>query len=449
MPARSCARSPACATAGRTSARRSRPTSRTASSSGRTGSASIPRSTTTTRSRPCTEVVNGYPGLRRDVQTYLKERIREVLTGSSDAIVIRIYGEDLGTLRELAETIEGKLDVIAGIIDLHSEQLVNIPQVQVELDLAAAERHGVKPGDVRRIASAYMAGEEVGDVFVSGKAYDIQVWSVPEARCQPHRRPEPADRHRKRRQGGPQGHRERRHQALTWPHQPREDRPTHRRRSERRRPRPGFGDRGRQGRPREHPIPAGLPPRDARRIPGASERPRTSCCSSLSRHPSACSSSCRRVRQHTTRDPVVPDAAVGPRRRHPGRLARDRRHLARRVGRVLHGARHRGSERDHDDQPLPAPRARGGRGVRCEPRHPWRDGAARTDPHDGARDRPRARPAGDRRRSAGARDRAPDGDRDPRRARDLDAVEPVRRARLSTSASRSRSRRRPAAAAPA
>ena len=132
------------------------------------------------RSPPSTEVVNGYPGLRRDVQTYLKERIREVLTGSSDAIVIRIYGEDLGTLRELAETVEGKLDVIPGIIDLHSEQLVNIPQIQVKLDLAAAERHGVKPGDVRRIASAYMAGEEVGDVFDGGKAYDIQVWSVPE-----------------------------------------------------------------------------------------------------------------------------------------------------------------------------------------------------------------------------------------------------------------------------
>ena len=37
------------------------------------------------------EVVNGYPGLRRDVQTYLTA-IREVLTCSSDAIVIRIYG---------------------------------------------------------------------------------------------------------------------------------------------------------------------------------------------------------------------------------------------------------------------------------------------------------------------------------------------------------------------
>jgi Cu/Ag efflux pump CusA len=44
------------------------------------------------------ELVDGYPGLVRDVQTYLKERIREVLTGSSDTVVIRIYGEDLETL---------------------------------------------------------------------------------------------------------------------------------------------------------------------------------------------------------------------------------------------------------------------------------------------------------------------------------------------------------------
>ena len=36
------------------------------------------------------EVVDGYPGLRRDVQTYLKERIREVLSGSSDTIVVKL-----------------------------------------------------------------------------------------------------------------------------------------------------------------------------------------------------------------------------------------------------------------------------------------------------------------------------------------------------------------------
>ncbi len=128
------------------------------------------------------EVVNGYPGLRRDVQTYLKERIREVLTGSSDAIVIRIYGPDLKILKDLADDVEEKIGAIPGIIDLHSEQLIDIPQIQVQVDLAKAQAFGVKPGDVRRIASTYMAGEEVGDIFNTGKAHDVVVWSVPQKR---------------------------------------------------------------------------------------------------------------------------------------------------------------------------------------------------------------------------------------------------------------------------
>jgi Cu/Ag efflux pump CusA len=128
------------------------------------------------------EVVDGYPGLRRDVQTYLKERIREVLTGSSEAIVVRIYGPDLDVLQEKAHELESAMAEIDGIIDLHVELQVEIPQIQVQVDLAAAERHGLKPGDVRRAAAALVASEEVGDVFHGGKAYDVHVWSTPETR---------------------------------------------------------------------------------------------------------------------------------------------------------------------------------------------------------------------------------------------------------------------------
>lgn len=54
--------------------------------------------------------------------------------------------------------------------------------MQVEVDLAAAQRYGVKPGDVRRQASTLVASEEVGDLFRGGKAYDVHVWSTPETR---------------------------------------------------------------------------------------------------------------------------------------------------------------------------------------------------------------------------------------------------------------------------
>ncbi|MBA2598142.1 MAG: efflux RND transporter permease subunit [Chloroflexia bacterium] len=129
------------------------------------------------------EVVDGYPGLKRDVQTYLKERMKEVLTGSGYSIVVRVYGPDQEVLKEKAQEIDQLLGSIDGVVDEHvSTQLVNVPQVEVEVDLATAQHYGLKPGDIRRAAATLMAGEEVGDIFRDGKAYDVVVWSEPETR---------------------------------------------------------------------------------------------------------------------------------------------------------------------------------------------------------------------------------------------------------------------------
>jgi Cu/Ag efflux pump CusA len=128
------------------------------------------------------ELVDGYPGLVRDVQTYLKERIREVLTGSSDTVVIRIYGQDLHTLGEKANEVLAALEGIEGVVDLKKELHMETPQVEVEVNLVKAQEYGLKPGDVRRAAAFLLQGEEVGDIFVGGKTYDVNVWSTPETR---------------------------------------------------------------------------------------------------------------------------------------------------------------------------------------------------------------------------------------------------------------------------
>jgi Cu/Ag efflux pump CusA len=125
------------------------------------------------------EMVEGYPGLYRDLQTYLKERIREVLTGAGEAIVVRIFGPDLDILRGKAEEVRQAMSGIDGIVNLHKELLVEVPHVQVKVRLEDALRYGVKPGDVRRASATLMAGEEVGDIFVGGRTYDVNVWTAP------------------------------------------------------------------------------------------------------------------------------------------------------------------------------------------------------------------------------------------------------------------------------
>src|SRR5215468_825998 len=56
------------------------------------------------------EVVDGYPGLYRDVQTYLQERIQEVLPGAGARLVVRVYGPALATLRGHAREVEKVMD---------------------------------------------------------------------------------------------------------------------------------------------------------------------------------------------------------------------------------------------------------------------------------------------------------------------------------------------------
>ena len=68
------------------------------------------------------------------------------------------------------------------MVDQHTALSVDIPQIQVEVDLAKAAKVGVKPGDVRRYAAAMVAGLEMGNTFLDGKVYGVATWSIPSAR---------------------------------------------------------------------------------------------------------------------------------------------------------------------------------------------------------------------------------------------------------------------------
>jgi Cu/Ag efflux pump CusA len=126
--------------------------------------------------------IQGYPGLFHDRQTYLRERIKEVLTGTSESIVVRIFGPRLDVLRDKADEVSEKIAGIPGVVDAHPSFSEDLPHIQVELNVAAARRYGLTPGDIRRQSSTLLASEEVSDIFVGGRAYDLHVWSIPSAR---------------------------------------------------------------------------------------------------------------------------------------------------------------------------------------------------------------------------------------------------------------------------
>ena len=128
------------------------------------------------------EVVDGYPGLYRDVLTYLKERIKEVLTGASATIVVRIFGPDLGVLRAKAQEVAQAIGKVTGVADLKVEPQILVPQIEVRLRPEAAAIFGLTPGQVRRAATTLVRGTKVGEVYEGQMIYDVAIWGVPEVR---------------------------------------------------------------------------------------------------------------------------------------------------------------------------------------------------------------------------------------------------------------------------
>jgi CzcA family heavy metal efflux pump len=127
--------------------------------------------------------VDGYPGLYRDLLTYLKERIKEVLSGAGATIVVRTYGPDLAVLRAKGDEIKKTIESVAGVTNLKVEAQVLVPQVQVRLRPDAAARFGLSPGQVRHTVATLIRGTKVGEVYEDQKTYDVVVRGDPKVRA--------------------------------------------------------------------------------------------------------------------------------------------------------------------------------------------------------------------------------------------------------------------------
>ncbi len=128
------------------------------------------------------EVVDGYPGLFRDVLTYLKERIKEVLTGASATVVVRIYGPDIAVLRDKAQEVNKAITDVKGVVNLKVEPQVLVPQLQVRLKPEAAANFGLTPGHIRRATTTLIKGLKVGEVYRDQKVFEVAVWGVEQVR---------------------------------------------------------------------------------------------------------------------------------------------------------------------------------------------------------------------------------------------------------------------------
>jgi CzcA family heavy metal efflux pump len=128
------------------------------------------------------QAVDRYTDLDRKVQTYTQLNLGRPETQASDALTVRLFGEDHDVLREQAEKLQQVLAGVNGVVDPQVMLPLEEPTLEIEVDLASAQSQGVKPGDVRRSAAILLSGLRVGSLFEEQKVFDVVVWGAPEIR---------------------------------------------------------------------------------------------------------------------------------------------------------------------------------------------------------------------------------------------------------------------------
>ncbi len=128
------------------------------------------------------EAVEKVPGVSALFTTPLGMRIDEGLGGTPADLSIRIFGPDAQVLADLGETASGLMRGIDGIEDVRAESLVGLPQLAVEVDRDAAARVGLTPGDVIEAVEIGLAGEEVSEVWVGQRRFQLVVKLAPDYR---------------------------------------------------------------------------------------------------------------------------------------------------------------------------------------------------------------------------------------------------------------------------
>ena len=114
----------------------------------------------------------------------ISHRIDHMLSGVRSQIAIKIFGDDLDTLRGQADLLRTRLAGIEGLADLEIEKQVLAPQIKIRIDYDAAARYGVPAPQILATLQSLVEGERITQIVEGGRRFQLVV-RLPESARSP------------------------------------------------------------------------------------------------------------------------------------------------------------------------------------------------------------------------------------------------------------------------
>ena len=121
------------------------------------------------------ERVTLLPGVSVTLGGPIAHRIDHMLSGTRANIAVKIFGDDLATLRELASRVQTAMQGVEGVVDLSVEQQMDIPTLRVRFDRPALARYGLPAGHAADTLQTALLGRQVGQILEGQVAFPLVI----------------------------------------------------------------------------------------------------------------------------------------------------------------------------------------------------------------------------------------------------------------------------------
>ena len=119
------------------------------------------------------ERLSRVPGMQFTIGQPLSHRIDHMISGQRAALSIKVVGQDLAELRRTARRVRETVAGVPGLVDLSVEQVVDIPQIVVEVDAEASAQYGMSAGEVASAVGTALWGVDASHIYEQGTATPV------------------------------------------------------------------------------------------------------------------------------------------------------------------------------------------------------------------------------------------------------------------------------------
>lgn len=114
-------------------------------------------------------------GSSYEISQPIQLRFNELISGVRSDVGVKIFGDDLEVLAQVAGQVQSVLQTVQGAADVKTEQVSGLPVLTVKLNRQTLARYGISVADVQNLVEIAVGGKSAGLVFEGDRRFDLVV----------------------------------------------------------------------------------------------------------------------------------------------------------------------------------------------------------------------------------------------------------------------------------